>query len=51
MVAWDARLTSALVCWILYAAYLMLRRAVEEPTQRATFAPSGPSSLSSMCRS
>ena len=36
--AWDARLTSALVCWILYASYLMLRRAVEEPTQRATFA-------------
>ena len=36
--AWDARLTSALVCWLLYAGYLMLRRAVEEPTQRATFA-------------
>jgi len=36
--AWDARLPSALVCWILYATYLMLRRAVEEPTQRATFA-------------
>jgi heme exporter protein C len=36
--AWDARLTSALVCWILYASYLMLRRAVEEPSQRATFA-------------
>jgi heme exporter protein C len=36
--AWDPRLTSALVCWILYAAYLMLRGAVEEPTQRATFA-------------
>lgn len=36
--AWDARLTSALVCWILYASYLMLRHAVEEPTQRATFA-------------
>ncbi len=35
---WDARLTSALVCWLLYAGYLMLRRAVEEPTQRATFA-------------
>ncbi|MFB3825202.1 MAG: cytochrome c biogenesis protein CcsA [Bryobacteraceae bacterium] len=34
---WDARLTSALVCWILYAGYLMLRRAIEEPTQRATF--------------
>ncbi len=36
--AWDARLTSALVCWLLYAGYLMLRKAVEEPTQRATFA-------------
>jgi len=35
--AWDARLTSALVCWILYASYLMLRNAVDEPTQRATF--------------
>jgi heme exporter protein C len=35
--AWDARLTSALVCWILYASYLMLRHAVEDPTQRATF--------------
>jgi len=34
---WDARLTSALVCWLLYAGYLMLRRAIEEPTQRATF--------------
>lgn len=36
--AWDARLTSALVCWILYASYLMLRHAIEDPTQRATFA-------------
>jgi heme exporter protein C len=36
--AWDVRLTSALVCWLLYAGYLMLRRAIEEPTQRATFA-------------
>src|SRR5689334_2635704 len=35
---WDARLTSALVCWLLYAGYLALRRAIEEPTQRATFA-------------
>jgi heme exporter protein C len=35
---WDARLTSALICWILYAGYLMLRRAIDEPTQRATFA-------------
>jgi heme exporter protein C len=36
--AWDARLTSALVCWLLYAGYLMLRHAIEEPTQRAPFA-------------
>ena len=36
--AWDARLTSALICWILYAGYLMLRNAIEEPTQRATIA-------------
>ena len=35
---WDWRLTSALVCWLLYAGYLMLRHAIEEPTQRATFA-------------
>ena len=35
---WDARLTSMLVCWLLYAGYLMLRRAIEEPTQRATMA-------------
>ncbi|HWB84321.1 MAG TPA: cytochrome c biogenesis protein CcsA [Bryobacteraceae bacterium] len=34
---WDARLTSALICWLLYASYLMLRHAIEEPTQRATF--------------
>lgn len=34
---WDARLTSMLVCWLLYASYLMLRRAVAEPAQRARF--------------
>src|SRR5437879_3806148 len=34
---WDARLTSMLVCWLLYASYLMLRRAIDEPTQRAKF--------------
>src|SRR5215469_1502821 len=33
--AWDARLTSMLVCWLMYAGYLILRRAVDEPTQRA----------------
>ena len=32
---WDYRLTSALVCVLIFAAYLMLRRAIEEPTQRA----------------
>ena len=32
---WDYRLTSALVCILIFAAYLMLRRSIEEPTQRA----------------
>jgi len=32
---WDARLTSMLVCWLIFAGYLMLRRAIEEPAQRA----------------
>jgi heme exporter protein C len=32
---WDARLTSALVTWLIYAGYLMLREAIPEPTQRA----------------
>jgi heme exporter protein C len=32
---WDYRLTSALVCVLIFAAYLMLRRAIEEPSQRA----------------
>ncbi|MGD0868136.1 MAG: cytochrome c biogenesis protein CcsA [Bryobacteraceae bacterium] len=36
--AWDTRLTAALVCGLVYAAYLMLRRAIEEPTERATSA-------------
>jgi len=35
---WDPRLTSMLVCWLLYAGYLMLRHAIEEPTQRARLA-------------
>jgi heme exporter protein C len=35
---WDARLTAALICWLLYAPYLMLRNAVEEPTRRAASA-------------
>jgi heme exporter protein C len=32
---WDARLTSYFVCWLLYVGYLMLRRAIDEPNQRA----------------
>jgi heme exporter protein C len=35
---WDARLTSALICWVMYASYLMLRKSIDEPTQRAMFA-------------
>jgi|ERR1700722_18322642 heme exporter protein C len=33
--AWDARLTSMLVCWLVFAGYLMMRRAVQEPDTRA----------------
>lgn len=33
--AWDYRLTSALVCILIFFGYLMLRRAIDEPTQRA----------------
>ena len=32
---WDYRLTSALVCILIFAGYIMMRRAIEEPTQRA----------------
>jgi heme exporter protein C len=35
---WDANLTTALVGLLLYAPYLMLRRAIEEPTRRAASA-------------
>ena len=34
---WDAPLTAAMACWLVYAGYLMLRRAIEEPSQRAIF--------------
>lgn len=33
--AWDARLTTMLISCLLYAGYLMLREAIDEPTQRA----------------
>jgi heme exporter protein C len=32
---WDYRLTSYFVCWLMYLGYLMLRRAIDEPTTRA----------------
>jgi heme exporter protein C len=32
---WDARLTSAFICVLLYAGYVMLRGTIEEPSQRA----------------
>ncbi|HSU31821.1 MAG TPA: cytochrome c biogenesis protein [Bryobacteraceae bacterium] len=32
---WDYRLTSTLISILIYAGYLMLRRAIDEPTQRA----------------
>jgi len=35
---WDSRLTSMLVGWLIYFGYLGLRRAIEDPTQRATIA-------------
>ncbi len=31
---WDYRLTSALVCILIFSGYLMLRKAIDEPTQR-----------------
>lgn len=35
---WDARLTSTLVLWIIYAGYLLLRRLAEPGPQAARFA-------------
>jgi heme exporter protein C len=35
--AWDARLTFMLISWLMYGGYLMLRQAIEEPTQRAKY--------------
>ncbi len=33
---WDLRLTSMLICFLLYLGYLLMRPAIPEPTQRAT---------------
>lgn len=35
---WDARLTTALVLWLMYVGYLMLRRYIPEETKRASLA-------------
>src|SRR5467141_3576726 len=35
---WDARLTSTLVLWIIYAGYLMIRRLADPGRQAARFA-------------
>lgn len=35
---WDLRLTSQLMCFLLYMGYLLVRPAIAEPTQRATMA-------------
>jgi len=32
---WDYRLTSQLVCVLIFVGYLMMRQAIDEPTQRA----------------
>ncbi len=32
---WDPRLTWALVTWLIYGGYLMLRRAIDDPDTRA----------------
>ena len=32
---WDPRLTWAFICWLVYAGYLMLRRAIDDPSARA----------------
>ena len=36
--AWDARLTSTLVLWIIYAGYLLVRRLAEPGRQAARIA-------------
>jgi heme exporter protein C len=35
---WDARLTSSLICVLLYAGYLALRTSIDEPHRRALIA-------------
>jgi heme exporter protein C len=35
---WEARLTTSLVLWLIYAAYLLVRRYTDDPDQQARFA-------------
>ncbi len=35
---WDPRLTSALICWLMYVAILMLRRYIPDESKRANLA-------------
>lgn len=35
---WEPRLTTTAVLWLIYAAYLALRRAIEDPERRARVA-------------
>jgi len=35
---WDARLTSAFVLWLMFVGYLILRRAIDDPSARAVAA-------------
>jgi heme exporter protein C len=35
---WDARLTWAFITCLIYAGYLMMRNAIDEPTARARYA-------------
>ncbi len=34
---WDPRLTTALILWLIYAAYLILRMSIEQEGKRASF--------------
>jgi len=35
---WEARLTTTLILWLIYAGYLMVRRYTDDPDQQARFA-------------
>ncbi|MGH9869378.1 MAG: cytochrome c biogenesis protein [Candidatus Polarisedimenticolia bacterium] len=35
---WEARLTTTLILWLIYAAYLLVRRYTDDPDQQARFA-------------